>query len=473
MTDLLHPNATMPESVEVPRVGGLRYELGFPTPDSSRKLFDEMDFQRAVQAYMWGYPAVSFESIRVTAKRDLDIDYYDLGIADNFVDPKSVWLTANDTTIYAFVNIDVSHGPVVIDIPPGAIVGLLDDFWQRSLADVGLPGPDAGHGGKFLLLPPDYGGEIPGSGYYVLKATMNSHNLLVRGIIVDNDVADAVARVHKAKVYPWADRENPKANKFVSISGKLIDTTPPGGIEYWARLANVINNNPVQEHDRFFMAMLKPLGIEKGKPFQPDARQTSILEEAAVLGDAMARNVMYEGTRADVAKPFPGATWDWVFLVKPSQEDENYSQLDERLQYTYGAIYLSPALGVMQAGPGTNYVQTFTDKDGNRFDGARTYRLHVPANPPAAAFWSLTLYDSATRSMLDNPTNDAAHSSYDELTLNADGSLDLHFGPVPTGHASNWIETVPGRGFYPMFRLYSPTAPLFDGTWTLPDVEPI
>ena len=193
MTDASHPNATIPDSVELPRIGALRYELGFPTPETSRKLYDEMDFQRAVQAYLWGYPAVSFESIRLTAKQDLGMDFNDLGIADNFVDPNSVWLTANDTTIYAFVNLDVAQGPVVIDIPPGAIVGLLDDFWQRSLADVGLPGPDGDKGGKFLLLPPDYDGEVPSSGYHVLQATMNNHNLLVRGILVNNDVADAVA----------------------------------------------------------------------------------------------------------------------------------------------------------------------------------------------------------------------------------------------------------------------------------------
>ena len=223
------------------------------------------------------------------------------------------------------------------------------------------------------------------------------------------------------------------------------------------------------------MAMLKPLGIEKGKPFQPDARQTAILEEAAALGDAMARNVMYENTqRFTEAKPFPGTHWDWVICVKPSQETENYSQLDERLQYTYGAIYLSPAIGVMKAGPGATYVQTFRDKDGDHFDGGRSYRLHVPANPPVSAFWSLTLYDTATRSMVQNPTNDAARSGYDELTTNSDGSLDLYFGPnVPAGQERHWIETVPGRGFYPMFRFYSPTAPLFDGTWALPNVEPM
>ena len=322
----------------------------------------------------------------------------------------------------------------MIEIPPGAIVGLLDDFWQRSVTDVGLPGPDAGKGGTFLLLPPGYDGEVPASGYYVLQATMNNHNLLVRGIIVNNDVPDAVERVQQTKVYPWSERENPTPNKFVSISGKLIDTTPPGGIEYWARLATVIDNNPVQEHDRFFMAMLKPLGIEKGKPFKPDSRQTAILEEAAALGDAMARNVMYEDTQREIdTSAFPGTRWDWVILVKPSQETENYSQLDERLQYTYGAIYLSPAIGVMKAGPGANYIQTFRDKDGNHFDGGKSYRLHVPANPPAAAFWSLTLYDSATRSMVQNPTNDAARSGYDEFKMNDDGSLDLYFAPNMTG----------------------------------------
>ena len=470
MTVAQHPDSTIPDSVEVPRVGALRYELGFPTPETSRRLFDEMDFQRAVQAYLWGYPAVSFESIRLTLKRDLGIDFNDVGIADNFVHTESVWLTANDTTIYGVVNIDVARGPVVIEIPPGAIVGLLDDLWQRSLADVGLPGPDAGNGGTFLLLPPGY--EVP-SGYYELRATMHNHNLLVRGIVVDNDVPDAVARIRNVKIYPWSEREDPKPNKFVSISGALIDTTPPGGLEYWRRLATVIDSNPVQEHDRFYMAMLKPLGIEKGQPFKPDARQQGILEDAAVLGDAMARDVMYENSRRETGvTAFAGTQWDWVFYVKPRQETEFYSELDERLMYTYGAIYLSPALGVMKPGPGVNYVQAFRDKDGNHFDGGKSYRLHVPANPPAAAFWSVTAYDSATRSMVQNPTNDAAHASYDELRTTADGSFDMYFGPTaPSGQESNWVETVPGRGFYLMFRLYSPTEPFFDGTWALPDVE--
>ncbi|KRE23513.1 DUF1254 domain-containing protein [Agromyces sp. Soil535] len=463
-----------PESVES-RIGTLHYDVGCPTPETSQRLFDEMDFQRAVQAYLWAYPAVSFESIRTVAKDDLGMDALDLGIADEFVDPRSMWLTANDTTIYAFVNFDLSEGPVVIEIPPGAIVGLVDDFWQKSLVDVGLPGPDAGNGGRFLVLPPDYEGEDVHDGYYTVQAHMHDHNMLVRGIIVNGDVPDAVQRIRNVKVYQWSEREDPTPNRFVSISGALIDTRPPGGMEFWTRLSRVIDNNPVQEHDRFHMAMLKPLGIEKGKPFQPDDRQARILEEAAELGDAMARNVMYENSqRISGATAFPGTRWDWVILVRPDQEAEHYSQLDERLQYTYGAIYLSPGIGRMQPGPGATYLQAFRDRDGNHFDGEKAYRLHIPANPPAAAFWSLTLYDTATRSMVQNPTNDAARSGYDDLAINEDGSIDLYFAPEPgVGPETNWIQTVPGRGFYPMFRLYSPTAPLFDGTWTLPDVEPV
>jgi hypothetical protein len=464
------------------RIGKLTFEKGFPTEETARKLFDEMDYQRAVQAYLWAYPAVSFESIRLAVKRDLGTDLGDMIIADNYADPKGVWLTANDTTIYALTNVDLGKsGPVVVEIPPGAIVGIIDDFWQRSIADVGLPGPDGPKGGKFLLLPPGYQGDAPQTGYHVLQGTSNNYNVMVRGIVVNGDKDGAVQNVKQVKVYPLSESSNPKPNKFTSMSGKVIDTTPPTGMAYWERLWGYINNNPVQARDLFYMAMLKPLGIEKGKPFQPDARQRKILEEAARMGDAMGRVMLFDGPdrfrqvgEGLEAEPFPGSKWHWVFQVNPVQQTDAYGQLDERLHYTYGAIYTTPALGVMKAGPGGNYVQAFKDKDGNRFDGGKSYRLHVPANAPAEAFWSLTIYDTASRSMLQNPGNDSARSSFDTLKTNADGSIDLYFAPkAPAGLEANWIETVPGKGFYPMFRFYSPKAGLFDGTWKLPDVEVI
>ena len=464
---------TTPDKIET-HLGTLNFERGYPTEETTRKVFDEMDYQRAVQAYLWAYPVVSFESIRIGVKRDLGLDYNEFTIADKLADPKSVWLTANDSTVYALTLVDLGkYGPMVVDVPPGAIVGLIDDYWQRSLTDVGLPGPYGDKGGKFLLLPPGYSGEVPKEGYHVLRGTMNDYNVMVRGIAVKGDFAGAVQVVRKMQVYPWSERNNPKPAKFVSFSGKVMDTLPPDGIEYWARLASFINNNPVQERDRFFMAMLKPLGIEKGKEFKPDPRQRKILEDAARIGDAMGRVMLFEGEqRISGANAFRGTQWNWVVLNRPDQESENYSQLDERLHYTYGAIYTSPFIGSKKPGPGSEYVQAFKDKDGKRLDGAKSYRLHVPANVPAVAFWSLTLYDTATRSMLQNPTNDAAHSSYDKLNTNADGSIDLYFGPqAPAGSESNWVETVPGKGFYPMFRFYTPKEGVFDGTWRLPDVE--
>jgi hypothetical protein len=473
--------AQTPDSVQT-RAGTLNFERGYPTPETTQKAFDEMDYQRAVQAYLWAYPAVSFEFIRIGTNRDLGADFNDLIIADNYADPKGVWLTPNDTTIYALANVDLGKsGPIVVEIPPGAIVGILDDFWQRSISDIGLPGPDGAKGGKFLLLPPSYKGDIPQTGYHVLQGTMNNYNAMVRGIIVNDDKDGAVQNVKRVKVYPLSESGNPKPNKFISMSGKVMETTPPMGMAFWERLAAFIDNNPVQERDLFYMAMLKPLGIEKGKLFNPDARQRAILEEAARVGDAMGRVMLFDGPdrfhqvgEGLGVEPFPGTKWHWVFQVNPIQQTDAYGQIDERLHYTYGAIYTTPALGVMKAGPGGNYVQAFKDKDGNRLDGGKSYRLHVPANAPAEQFWSLTLYDAATRSMIQNPSNDSARSSLDKLKSNGDSSVDLYFGPAgsgPAGLQANWIETVPGKGFYPMMRFYSPKAGLFDGTWKLSDIE--
>jgi hypothetical protein len=478
-----HSQTTTPDSVKT-RVGDLKFERGYPTEETARKLFDEMDYQRAVQAFLWGYPAVSFESIRIGAKRDLGTDLNDFVIADNYADPKAVWLTANDTTIYSLANVDLGKsGPLVVDVPPGAIVGMIDDFWERSLTDVGLPGPDGPKGGKFLLLPPGYQGDAPKTGYHVVQATMNNNNIMVRGIVQNNDKDAAVATVRNLKIYPLSESSNPRPNKFVSMSGKDSNTLPPKGMEFWERLSAVINNNPVQERDLFYMAMLKPLGIEKGKPFQPDARQRKILEEAAQIGDAMGRVMLFEGPdrfrkvgEGLGVEPFPGTKWHWVFQVNPVQKTDTYGQIDERLHYTYGAIYTTPALGVMKAGPGGNYMQAFRDKDGNYFDGGKKYHMRVPANAPAEQFWSLTLYDTETRTMIKNPGNDSARSGLDKLKTNRDGSVDLYFGPAgsaPAGLEANWIETFPGKGFYPMFRIYYPKAGLFDGTWKLQDVEAV
>ena len=375
---------TTPDSVNT-RIGDLTFERGFPTEETKRKVFDEIDYQRAVQAYLWGYPAVSFESIRLAAIQHLGADFHDVLIADKFADPGGLWLTANNSTIYALTNVDLGKsGPVVVDVPPGLVVGLIDDFWQRCIADVGLPGPDGdkvGNSSSCLR-------TMPATSRVRLSHRQSPAAQLQRDGSRDpqrghGHAPETVQTVKQLRVYPWSERANPKATKFISISGIEIDTLPPHGLEFWSRLSAFIDNNPVQERDLFDMGMLKPLGIEKGKPFEPDARQRAILEEAARIGDAMGRVMLFDGPeRFPKPHPFPGTNWQWVFQVNPVQQTDTYGEVDERLHYTYGAIYTAPALGIMQAGPGGNYVQTFKDKTAAALRAARTTACTCPLTYP-------------------------------------------------------------------------------------------
>ena len=447
------------------------FHQGYPANTKSvQNLYDEMDMQRATQAYMWSFPAVSFQSMYEGSKAE-GLNYGDMIIADDYANSNSLFLTANTTTIYAQSNFTLKDGPVVIDVPNARFVGMVDDYWQRSLTDIGLAGPDKGKGAKYFFVPPAYTGEIPSEGYIVIQATQNSHNFMIRGLVDNGDVGAAVASMKKTKVYPYAERANPKPNSFVSLTDAKIDTLPHVGLEYWQRLSNFINDNPVEERDRFFMASLKFLGIEKGKPFNPDARQKKILLEGAQLGDAMARATLF-APRIEGAQVWEGRSWKWAVLLKPDQRGENYEQIDERLHWFYGAIYMTPAMALRGPGPGSQYIQTFVDSKHNWLDCANSYKLTIPANVPAKDFWSITLYDSETRSLVQNKSTQPAVSSYDKLKVNADGSVDLYFAPkAPKGFESNWIETLPKKGFFVWLRAYHPTEGLFDGSWKLSDVE--
>ena len=275
-------------------IGPLKYESGFPTKETVEKLFDEIDFQRACQAYMWSFPAVSFASVKAGMFRDLGATYNDIVLYQDFLDTKSIYLTGNSTTIYASSPIDLAKdGPVVVEVPAGPTAGMVADLWFITRG-VGRIGPDKGKGGKYLLVPPGYKGNLPAKGYYIVRFETMDANYFIRGIVIKGDVKGAADMIAKSRVYPYSERANPKPNRVLRVSGKYINTIEPEGLAYWERLSEVINNNPVQEQDRFFMAMLAPLGIEKGKPFAPDARQKQILEEGARVGQAMAQTISFE-----------------------------------------------------------------------------------------------------------------------------------------------------------------------------------
>lgn len=447
----------------------LAYPENYPTSETLSTLYDEIDFQRACQCYIWAMPTVALNEIDIGQARDLGIHLNEVALLEHFAGPESVGLTANSTTIYAIGVIDLTDGPMVLDSPTGAY-GVIDDYWQRPVLEVGPFGPDQGNGGKFLLLPPDYAGEAPG-GYFAATSPTNRVMFVLRGIVENNDIEAAAKPLYGIGVYPLSEAAKPGKTRVVPISGKAVNTVAPAGFEYWERLAKIIGLGPVEERDRFFLAMLKPLGIEPGKPFSPDERQKSILSAAAEVGFRMCQAISME-PRFDNAIAYPGTRWEYVLTLNPNQRAENYEQLDERTDYTFEAITIADGMVKQIPGAGSQYLSTAKDANGDWLSGGANYRLHVPADVPAKNFWSVTVYDNMSRSMIQTDTNQAALSSYDSLQTNADGSVDLLFGPAaPAGNPSNWIKTNPGHGWFAYFRWYGPTAAFFDKSWQLPDIE--
>jgi hypothetical protein len=361
---------------------------------------------------------------------------------------------------------------VVIDYPAGATAGLVDDWWDRPIADLGLPGPDKGQGAKFLLV--GTGQEVPKSdGYRVLHSRTLSALLGYR--ILDTDPEKAKALLAGVRIYPYRERDNPPVNRVLRAKseGELRIQSQPRGLTYWERLSQALSPEPGEDRDRFFIAMLKPLGIEKGKPFEPDERQKKILIEAALVGEAMAKASAFD-KRFEGIRYRQDAHWDYV--VSPDyavdQDVTNSTQFEQRTALFYEAICMSAGSIPRTPGVGQAYFSAYRDKDGHAFDGGQTYRLHVPPNAPVKQFWSVTLYDIDTRLLIHNKEQIADRSSRQDLVKNADGSVDLYFSPnAPKGFENNWIPTVPGRAWFTYFRLYGPLEGYFDRSWPLPDLE--
>ncbi len=454
------------------RIGELSFQNGIPSKESMTKLYDEMDFQRAVQAYIWATPAVHFNEWAFQMKRQLDLGYGDVAIWDNFCDPQTIGLTPNDTTIYATTHIDTGVGPVVIESPPGAL-GMIDDIWERPIADIGPFGPDKGKGGKFLILPPDYQGEVPKEGYFVVRSTSRVFGFLLRGLVQEGKVKEAADNLRGIHIYPWSQRANPPKTKIVSVSGVPLNLLAPVGFEYWERVAEIVNREPVDERDRLILAGLRFIGIEKGKPFNPDARQKALLTEAAVVGHAMNQTISF-GSRLPASEYLKGSRWGKLMALNPDQRTPNYDQIDERAHYTYQGIWYAAGMILEMEGKGSQYLGETQDKDGNWLVGDHAYTLHIPVNVPAKDFWSVTVYDSLTRSMVVTDTLKPSVGSNLPLEVNPDGSVDLYFGPTaPVGKEKNWVKTSPGKAWFALFRAYGPLKPFFDRSWVLPDIEKV
>jgi hypothetical protein len=448
-------------------IGRLELQAGYPSKATAEKLFDEMDFQRATQAFIWALPAVGFHGLHLAQRNTFGAKDGDVVLYETLKD-KAGMLTPNLTTLYlmTFWNL-AEQGPMVVEVPAGATAGGFLDIWQRPITDTGQTGPDRGGGGKYLIVAPT-SDIIEMPGYIVRRSPSNQVWFAARALDRDPKMAEEIARKHK--VYGWNQRGNPSATTFIPVGGKDWSSAQPVGLDYWKYLSEVIQPETIEERDKVMLGMLKPLGIEKGKPFNPDERQKKILTEAAQVGELMARTNAFDKRLPD-ATVWPGKKWEYANMVELDQDNNYSTQVDERGSWFYEAIGNTVGMQGRTLDFGQVYLEVSKDKDGNWLDGGKTYRIRVPANPPVIQFWSFTLYDNVTRGPVITDQGAADKSSREDLVANADGSVDLYFGPTKPAQAQNWIKTIPGKGWFSYFRLYGPKEAYFDKSWQLNDVE--
>ena len=379
--------------------------------------------------------------------------------------------------MYVSVFLDLERdGPTVVDVPPGCGPGTVNDAFFRFVIDMGAPGPDRGKGGKYLIVPPAYQGELP-EGYFVAHSPSYVNWLILRGFLVDGK-PDAANRSFREglKVYPLAQVANPPKMEWISGSQKAFNTIHANTFEFYEELAHVLAKEPVDFIDPELRGLAASIGIRKDQPFTPDSRMRAILSEAAAVANATARAIAFE-TRDAAAYYYPGSAWkkafvgdDYRWLIDGGVGGRN---LDARTLFFYAATVNTPAMAWKMVGAGSQYAYAEHDRDGNFLDGAKNYRLNIPANVPARDFWSVVVYDPQTRSELQTSQPFPSKNNLrDALLANPDGSVDLYFGPVaPAGVEANWIQTVPGKGWFAILRLYGPLEAWFDQTWRPGELE--
>lgn len=429
--------------------------------------------RRAVEAVIWGMPAVNYERM-LQAAIDNGAKLNQIVYWSRPVNEKNQTLTPNPDTIYLNPFYDTSSGPVVVEIPPAdadhVIVGSFDVAWQNAMSDVGPAGADKGKGAKYLILPPGYKEKVP-DGYIVLQSETYRGFVILRSNFKsrsDSDIKSAVAHGKLVKVYPLGG--DPGSTVFVDAYDKSFDATIPYDASFFEYLNRFVQAEPWLTRDKVMIDSLKTIGIEKGKPFKPDAKTKAILDDAVkeahqVIALKYERGfspAFFEGTRWGV--PVPRETRDG--LSNMFSEPNEYG-VDGRA-VMYHMAYFSPKV----FGGGQFYMVNISDRAGKPLEGSRTYRLTVPPNPPVEQYWSVTAYDRETHALIRGMSRSSLASNDTKVQRNSDGSVDVYFGPkAPVGKESNWVPSDPKRQFELLFRCYGPKKEFFEKAWKLPDVE--
>ncbi len=463
-----------PDNIQT-RFGTLNFPGGYPTEETSKKVYDELDLQRATQLYLDMYPALSMRGMMIGTARDYGAKSSShISVTADRLDSKAMWLTGNTESIYAMIVFDLKvDGPTVFEAPEG-LMGPVDDANFLFAFDIGPTGKDKGKGGKYLLLPPDYKGDVP-DGYFVFKSpTYRLFSFVRANAEVVGTGGKAMEFFRKnAKVYPL--NTGPRKNTFTNVSGVPINTLVPEDATAFQWMHDIINYEPAEAFGKEKLGRLASIGIIKGKPFNPDARMKKIMEQAAKEGVAMSRVIAFD-SRVENAKVYPGKEWESPYITNNSTfYQDDYINLEARSTFHFTADGITPAMAMeMPEGLGSRYQTTYKAKDGNFFDGNKTYKLNVPPKVPVKLFWSVTVYDTYTRAVVQTqPYPSISSQQTPPPVVNTDGSIDIYFSvKQPEGVAKqNWVEVIPDQGFFVYMRYYGPLNAFNDKTWVPNNVE--
>jgi hypothetical protein len=501
---------TTPDKVQT-SIGTLEFKDGTPTVETAQKVYDTLAFTAALNVFNNSFRGASAYAIR-KGFQSIGAEDNTVVIFSDLMDAKSLFLTANADTVYYLAVLDLTKGPMVVEQPPRGL-GAFNDMWFSWIIDAGFPGPDRGDGGKYLILPPGYDGPLPDGGYFVGRSKTNRVLYALRAFLTNNDPKPTADNIKQnLKIYPYTPggygssiatalegkvrlAGNPPVpeTKFVEATGKAFNTIPPNDYRFFEMINANVQDEPATSYDVELAGQLAAIGIVKGKPFNPDARMKKILTDAAAVGNAAGRalNWRYKVSHPDWAY-YPNSNWGsmlWeggAFFETPPPLFEGgmfkplpptgARTLDSRTAFYYGYTLDSPGMIMRIPDVGSQYLMGFLDTNNNPFDGGKTYKVTLPPNIPARAFWSFTVYDNQTRSMLDTPQRypRAGSQTYPSPAAepNADGSNTVYFGPTqPAGvKRGNWIQTMPGKGWFTILRLYSPLPSFFDKSWRVSEI---
>ena len=473
MTTPIPEEVTTPDSVET-SIGTLEFFDGVPSEKTVSTVYDNLDRMRAVEVFLNCIPGVSLFGLLDGPRSLGQRKSHQVVIFDKLMSSPSLFLTANTSTMYAFPVLDLkADGPTVVEAPSG-LLGAFNDSWFRYAGDIGPAGPDKGKGGKYLVLPPGYDGDVP-EGYFVVKSRTYRLWIFLRGSIADGLEAGAKNITDNLKVYPLAAKDNPPKMEFISGSGKAYNTVLPNDFSFFEQLNQLIQEEPVEALDPHRRGLCAAIGIVKGKPFQPDARMKQILTDAVAIANATARAIDWY-PRDQAAKIYKDNDSAWVMAFAGKDvffEVDGARNLDARTMFHYAYTAVTPAMAVTRPGLGSDYGIAYVDSEKQALDGVKTYKLHLPPNVPVNNFWAVTIYDTQTRSMLqtDQPFPTVGSQS-DGFQENDDGSYDVYFGPTaPAGKEDNWLQTIPGKSWFIILRMYGPLQAWIDQSWRPGEIE--